>query len=210
MKGAGPQILGTGAKFKRVPCQKSCRVNRALNSSLVITSQFLSRPSLEFIQVGDENIQKKSFCPEFGGLLLIINLTELVEKICGSCHHHLKNIAKIRKYLIEDASEILVHTFNSSKLDNCKSLLYGLPKHLSNRLRSIKNTAALTVTLIRWFDHITQAIMFKLHWLPLNYRIHFNTLLLVYKCPMGLAATCLSELLRYHDSPRLLPSSQNL
>ena len=29
MKGAGPQILGTGAKFKRVPCQKSCRVNRA-------------------------------------------------------------------------------------------------------------------------------------------------------------------------------------
>ena len=29
MKGAGPQILGTRAKFKRVPCQKSCRVNRA-------------------------------------------------------------------------------------------------------------------------------------------------------------------------------------
>ena len=31
MKGAGPQILGTGAKFKRVPCQKRCRVNRALD-----------------------------------------------------------------------------------------------------------------------------------------------------------------------------------
>ena len=29
MKGAGPQILGTGAKFKRVQCQKSYRVNRA-------------------------------------------------------------------------------------------------------------------------------------------------------------------------------------
>ena len=29
MEGAGPKILGTGAKFKRVPCQKSCRVNRA-------------------------------------------------------------------------------------------------------------------------------------------------------------------------------------
>ena len=33
MKGAGPQILGTGAKFKRVPCQKSCRVNRASEGS---------------------------------------------------------------------------------------------------------------------------------------------------------------------------------
>ena len=29
MEGAGPQILGTGAKFKQVPCQKNCRVNRA-------------------------------------------------------------------------------------------------------------------------------------------------------------------------------------
>ena len=33
MEGAGPQILGTGANFKRVPCLKSCRVNRALVSS---------------------------------------------------------------------------------------------------------------------------------------------------------------------------------
>ena len=29
MEGAGPKILGTGAEFKRVPCQKNCRVNRA-------------------------------------------------------------------------------------------------------------------------------------------------------------------------------------
>ena len=30
MEGAGPKILGTGTKFKQVPCQKNCRVNRAL------------------------------------------------------------------------------------------------------------------------------------------------------------------------------------
>ena len=30
MEGAGPEILGTGAKFKRVPRLKSCRVNRAV------------------------------------------------------------------------------------------------------------------------------------------------------------------------------------
>ena len=34
-KNGGPQILGTGANFKRVPCLKSCRVNRALVSPLV-------------------------------------------------------------------------------------------------------------------------------------------------------------------------------
>ena len=55
--------------------------------------------------------------PEIWGLLWIsLNLTEHVKKICMSCHHHLRNIAKIRKYLSEDTSEILVHAFISSKL----------------------------------------------------------------------------------------------
>ena len=53
------------------------------------------------------------------------------------------------------------------------TLLYGLPKHLLDRLRSIQNTAARIVTLSKQFDHITP-IMFKLHWLPLNYRLHFK------------------------------------
>ena len=36
IEGAGPQILGNGAKFKRVPCQKSCRVNRAYKSAMQV------------------------------------------------------------------------------------------------------------------------------------------------------------------------------
>ena len=117
-------------------------------------------------------------------------------EICVSCQYHLRNIAKIRKYLSEDTSQILVHAFISSKLGNCNSLLYGLPKHLLNRLRLIQNTAARIVTLSKRFDHITP-ILFKLHWLPLGYRIHFKILLLVY----------LSELLRYTNGPQLLRSS---
>ena len=105
--------------------------------------------------------------------------------------------------------QILVHAFISSKLDNCNSLLYGLPKHLLNRLRLIQNTTEGIVTLSKEFDHITP-ILFKLHWLSLNYRIHFKILLLVYKCLNGLAPTYLSELLRYTNGPRLpRSSSQN-
>ena len=130
-----------------------------------------------------------------------------VNKICVSCQYHLRNIAKIRKYLLsEDTPQILVHAFLSSKLDNCNSLLYGLPKHLLNRLRLIQNTAPRIVTLSKRFDHITP-ILFKLHWSPLNYRIHFKIFLLVYKCLNGLAPTYLSELLRYTNGPRLLRSS---
>ena len=166
-------------------------------------------PSLEFIQVGDEKIQPKSSARNLGVIIdQCLDLTDHVKKICVSCHYHLRNIAKIRRYLSEETAEILVHAFISSKLDNCNSLLYGFPKHLLNRLRSIQNTAARNVTLstCKRFDHITP-IMFKLHWLPLNYRIHFKILLLVYKCLNGLAPIYLSELLRYSISPRLLRSS---
>ena len=76
-----------------------------------------------------------------------LDLTDHVKKICVSCHYHLRNIAKIRSYLSKETSEILLHALISSKLDNCNSLLHGLPKHLLNRLKSIQNTAARIVTL---------------------------------------------------------------
>ena len=41
-EGAGPKILGTGAKFKRVPCQKNCRVNRAYKSEKIIPLKSLN------------------------------------------------------------------------------------------------------------------------------------------------------------------------
>ena len=94
----------------------------------------------------------------------------------------------------------------ASLLALAKSIYYGLPKHLLNRLRLIQNTAPRIVTLSKRFDHITP-ILFKLHWLPLNYRIHFKIFLLVYKCLNGLAPTYLSELLRYTNGLRLLRSS---
>ena len=162
------------------------KLNQDKTELVLIRSKFRCRPSLEFIQLVDEKIQPK---PSARNLGVIID-------ICVSCQYHLRNIAKIRKYLSEDTSQILVHAFISSKLDNCNSLLYGLPKHLLNRLRLIQNSAARIVTLSKRFDHITPTL-FKLHWLPLGYRIHFKILLLVY----------LSELLRYTNGPRLLRSS---
>ena len=142
------------------------------------------------IHTVDEKIQPKPSARNLGVIIdQCLDLTDHVNKICVSCQYHLRNIAKIRKYLSEDTSQILVHEFISSKLDNCNSLLYGLPKHLLNRLRLIQKTAA-RIVLSKRFDHITP-ILFKLHWLPLGYRRHFKILLLVYKCLNGLAPTYL-------------------
>ena len=183
------------------------KLNQDKTELFLISSKFHCTPSLEFIQVVDEKIQTKPSPRNLGVIIdQCLDFTDHVNKICVSCQYHLRNTAKIRKYLSEDTSQILVHAFISSKLNNCNSLLYGLPKHLLNRLRLIQNTAARIVTLSKWFDHITP-ILFKLHWLPLGYRIHYKILLLVYKCLNGLKPAYLSELLRYTNGSRLLRSS---
>ena len=106
------------------------------------------------------------------------------------------NISKIRKYLTEETTEILVHAFVSSKLDYCNSLLYGLPKHMISSLQSVQNTAARIVTLTKKFDHITP-VLIQLHWLPVHFQILFNFLLLVYKALNGMAPLYITELLSY-------------
>ena len=58
----------------------------------------------------------------------------------------LKNISKTRRYLSQDATEILIHAYITSKLDNCNSPLYGLPTYMINKLETIQNAAARIVT----------------------------------------------------------------
>ena len=68
-----------------------------------------------------------------------------------------------------------------------------------NELQTIQNAAARIAT----FRKITPVLR-KLHWLPLQYRIIFKLLLLVYKSLNGLFSAYISELLHYRASSRLL------
>ena len=133
-------------------------------------------------------------------------MVEHVDKICKTSYYHLRNISKIRKYITEETTEILVHAFVSSKLDYCNSLLYGLPKHMISSLQSVQNTAARIVTLTKKFDHITP-VLIQLHWLPVHFRILFKVLLLVYKALNGMAPLYITELLSYRTCSRTLRST---
>ena len=71
-----------------------------------------------------------------------MNLKSHISSICSSASFALRNIGKIRKHLDRASTERLVHAFVSSRLDNCISLLFGLPLYLIERLQRIQNTAA--------------------------------------------------------------------
>ena len=70
-------------------------------------------------------------------------------------------------------AKILVHALVTSKLDNCNSLFYGLPKNLLQRLQYVLNSAARLVTLSRKSGHVTPL---QLHWLAVEQRTEFKGL----------------------------------
>ena len=82
------------------------KLNQDKTELVLISSKFRCRPSLEFIQVVDEKIQPKPSARNLGVIIdQCLDLTDHVNKICVSCQYHLRNIAKIRKYLSEDTSK---------------------------------------------------------------------------------------------------------
>ena len=129
-----------------------------------------------------------------------------VNNICRAASFGLHKIGKIRHYLDSSTTEKLIHAFVSSHLDNCNSLLYGLPDSQISKLQRIQNSAARLITRSKSRDHITP-ILHELHWLPVKYRIMYKTLVLTYKCIHGFAPVYLQELVQLYQPTRHLRSS---
>ena len=115
-----------------------------------------------------------------------------INSICKTAFYYLYNIRTIRKFLNPECTEIIVNAF-SSRLDFCNSLLYGLPNNQLRKLQGVQNAAARLICNVGRFDYITPSL-YRLHWLPINYRIKFKILLFVYKALHGIAPSYISDL----------------
>ena len=126
--------------------------------------------------------------------------------ICETAHCAIRSISRIQKYLSQEDCEKLIHTFVTSRLDSCNSILYGLPEYSLSKLQRIQNTAARLVSKTKKSDHITP-VLAALHWLPIKYRIVFKILLITFKALNGLAPNYICELLHKYQPTRFLRSS---
>ena len=91
-----------------------------------------------------------------------MSLKNHVSNVVRSASFHIRNIGRIRKYLDPHATEQIVHSFVTSRLDMGNSLLFGLPQDQINRLKRIQNAAARLVTSTKKRSHITP-ILRELH-----------------------------------------------
>ena len=101
----------------------------------------------------------------------------------------------------------LVNYLVTSHIDYCNSLLNGIPKTTMNKLQNVQNTATRLFTRTSHRSHITPVLK-DLHWLPIQYRIQFEILVITYKAVHGQSHLYIKNLLQVY-TPTINLQSQN-
>ena len=86
-----------------------------------------------------------------------------------TAYFNIQKIKKIRKYLTEDETKMLICSNVLSHLDYGNSILVNLPKSTLKPLQSIQNYAAKIICKKQKYDSSTECL-YRLHWLPIHYR----------------------------------------
>ena len=86
-----------------------------------------------------------------------------------------------------------IQLVNSFIIDYCNSLLSGAPACLTDRVQSVLNAAARLIYGRRRYDHVTDLIRDRLHWLSMCQRIRFKCGLLAYKSFHGVAPSYIAD-----------------
>ncbi len=124
-----------------------------------------------------------------------LTFSDHIAKTARSCRFALYNIKKIRPFLWEHASQLLVLALVLSRLDFCNALLAGLPASSIKPLQLIQNMAARLIFNEPKRMHVTP-VFINLHWLPIAARIKFKALMFAHKITSGSAPLYLNSLLQ--------------
>ena len=105
-----------------------------------------------------------------------------VSSICSSNYYHIRDFAKIRRYLDNSTAIAVANALVGSRLDYCNSLLNSISKYDLKRLNSIQYSLCRIVQRTSRFsrEHMSPHLK-SLHWLPVKQRIKFQWCLLIFK-----------------------------
>ncbi len=161
------------------------QLNLAKTELLVVSANPSFHHNFTF-QLGSSTITPSKTARNLGVVIDKLNFSDHITKIARSCRFALYNIKKIRPFLSEHATQLLVEALVVSRLDYCNALLAGLPATSIKPLQLIQNAAARLIFNEPKRMHITP-LFINLHWLPIAARINFKSLMFAYRTTSGSA-----------------------
>ncbi|KAM9427186.1 uncharacterized protein ACWYII_018874 [Salvelinus alpinus] len=152
----------------------------------------------------DNSIVSSSQSAKNLGVILdnTLSFSTNIKAVARSCRFMLYNIRRVRPCLTQEAAQVLIQALVISRLDYCNSLLAGLPACAIKPLQLIQNAAARLVFNLPKFSHVTPLLR-SLHWLPVEARIRYKTMVLAYGAVRGTAPQYLQALIRPYTQTRL-------
>ncbi|XP_048010489.1 uncharacterized protein LOC125244450 [Megalobrama amblycephala] len=182
------------------------QLNLAKTELLVIGANPTLHHNLS-VQLGSSTITPSRTARNLGVVMDdCLTFTDHVAATTRSCRFALYNIRKIRPFLSEHSTQILVQALVLSRLDYCNALLAGLPACTIKPLQLIQNAAARLVFNEPKRAHVTPLFV-SLHWLPVAARIQFKALMFAYRTTAGSAPLYLNSLLQTYAPSRNLRSA---
>ena len=153
----------------------------------------LGKCAVSTIDITGENIARSEVTKYLGAHLdSALNFKKHIKTKCKAAMFNLQRIRAARKYLTRSACNKLMVSLVISHLDYANGLLGGLPKCTIDQLQRVQNIAAKIVLGKGKYDSSTRCLG---HWLPIQHRIEFKIITLVYKSLHGLAPQYLTNLL---------------
>ena len=139
-----------------------------------------------------------------------MSMEQQVKSTCKAAWFNLYQLSKIKRYLTADQLKTASIAYVLSKLDQNNCLLCGIPVLQIQKLQRIQNAAARMICGAKKYDE-SLPLLFKLHWLPVSFRIDFKLLLLTFKALHGEGPAYISDiLLLYQPSRNLRSIDKNL
>ncbi len=182
------------------------QLNQAKKKLLVVSANPSFHHNFTF-QLGSSTITPSKTARNLGVVIYYkLHFSDHITKTARSCRFALYNIKKIRPFLSEHATQLLVQVLVLSRIDYFNALLAGLPASSIKPLQLIQNAAAKLIFNEPKRTHVTP-LFINLHWLPIAARIKFKALMFAYRTTSGSAPLYLNSLLQSYMSSRSLRSA---
>ena len=115
-----------------------------------------------------------------------------ITKVVSSCFGVLRQIRSVRRSLPRPLLIKLIESLVVSRLDYCISILYGIPRKLSDRLQYVLRASARLIFRTSRFSSVSPLLQ-DLGWLPVEIRIQQRLAVMVHSCLHGRSPAYLAD-----------------